>query len=741
MAAKLAKPFNSDRAGIEHGFGDYLRRIAHAQGHERKIRAIDELTAAIVAANATLPFLNRLVETDHHGRRLALEIALRLPLPIPESVCRLLLPALGSGEFGTPLRLNVGIQCLRSLSPLNAAAGDILRALIRGLSPSRAVERLRFIQHRLPGHPQVDRLCSELEKKAAIPCPRCGIRLQRPELVVHLWQQHRLLMEGNRVLEPWRLIANWLGEYAETGKRTLLERGSELAQQLDPDGGLTRVHRLLLSSGLSNEEAQANLTNQAQSRRASLCPHCYALVHQEGEPLPPPLNLSRGRITSHGFAVQVSDQNILTHLYVATPDEVIHEGKEPGRGLTQRGAILLLIGPLVIAAFLAALIIPPTMVAPLTPVALLLLGALGIYLWTRLKRDAASDPTSRAIDCAWQHLVPELQGASSANDRQDFLGSLAVTSIGLGTPRLREPYLEKECKSTLERVVKGNEPSEDLAALRCLEMDDAVRLGRDPLPILAREIGHVLSDLLPIQYAEHLLEAWPDSARDRAQRARLRILVCAKAFESGFETQDLHELGRLSPALGAVYASEDIAGISRLRWLWNVRSTKPWQKQGSATTVFDLARYPALGGQYLEERPDLLLFQPMSAGSGSESGSPILICEEGVVYRNIVIDDPATLIAARPALKGSGFDLIIGKKRLHFGQKPALLERRLEGWIRFLFRELLSGADKIVESGSPGRLRKFRRQKTIQCPECGHSFLALRGDVGLLTDAEAARGS
>jgi hypothetical protein len=272
-------------------------------------------------------------------------------------------------------------------------------------------------------------------------------------------------------------------------------------------------------------------------------------------------------------------------------------------------------------------------------------------------------------------------------------------------------------------------------------MDDAARMDRDPLSILAREVGEVFSVVLPVQYAENLLEAWPDSARDRGQRARLRVLFCARAFESGLEPRDVQELGRLSPALGEISASEDLAGLSRLRWVWESRSKRPWQKQGSATTVFDLARYPALGGQYLEQRPDMLLFQPMSAGRGRESGSPILICEEGVVYRNIVIDDPETTIATRPARKGTGFDLIIGKRRLHFGQKPGLLERRLEGWVRFLFRELLPGATRLVDAGSSTRLRKFRKQKTIQCPECGHSFLALRGDVGLLTDAEAERVS
>lgn len=722
-----------------HAFAGHLRRIAHAQGHERKIRAVGELAAAIVAADAALPFLTRLAGTDRHGKRLALEIALRLPLPLADSICRLLLPMLGNTRFAVPLRFNVGIQCLSSLPQESALAGEVLRALIRKLSPSRAVERLRFIQNRLPAHPQVDRLCGDLEKKAAIPCPRCGLRLQRPELVMHLWQQHRLLMEGNRVLEPWRLIANWLREYADTGESALLERGSELAQQLDPQGGLTRVHRLLLSAGMSNDEAQGNLTKQAQSGRASLCPHCYALVHHEREPLPPPLNVSRGRITSHGYAVEVSDQELFTRIHVATPGHVIVSSREPGLGLTRRGAVLLLVGPLIIAALFVALVISPKVVAPLTPVALILLGALLLYLHLRSRRGTFADPTNRAVDSAWEHIVPEIQRTNPTDEEVDFLASLAVSSIGLGTPQLREPSIERAGKWAMERVARGDLPSEDLTALRCLEMDDAVRQGRDPLPLLAREIGHTLTGTLPLQYAEQLLEAWPDSARDLGQRARLRVLVCARAFESGLEPLDLRDLGRLSPALGATYASEDLVGLSRLRWFWDGRKKRPWKKQGSATTVFDLARYPSLGGQHLEERPDLLLFQAMSAGSDNDAGSPILICEEGVVYRDIVINDPTTTIAARPAMKGGGYDLIIGKERLHFSQKPALLEVRLEGWVKFLFRTALPAAAELVDLGSPARLRKFRKQKTIQCPDCGHAFLALRGDVGLLTDTEEVR--
>ena len=66
---------------IGEKFAEKLRKIAQARGRERRARAIDDLAESVKAANAAEPFLTRLTETDRHGQRLALEIALRLPLP------------------------------------------------------------------------------------------------------------------------------------------------------------------------------------------------------------------------------------------------------------------------------------------------------------------------------------------------------------------------------------------------------------------------------------------------------------------------------------------------------------------------------------------------------------------------------------------------------------------------------------------------------------------------------------
>ena len=449
------------------------------------------------------------------------------------------------------------------------------------------------------------------------------------------------------------------------------------------------------------------------------------------------MSLSRGRITSHGYVVEVSDRLMFTRLHVSTPTEIIHEGPEPDHEMTQRGSVIIQVGPIVLFALMVAILLPLKVFPPLTPVAVMLLLALGLYLRIRLSHGRAGDPTQRAIDHAWSFIVPEMHRPNFRPKDAEFLAGLAVTSIGIGSAELRERSLERACKLTRERLTKRAAHPEEMAALRCLEIDDAMRLGRDPVPLLSDELSAVLAGELPIQYGEQLLETWPNEARNQGQRARLRILLIARAFELGFETRDLTELGRVSIPFGQVYASEDVAGLSRLRWLWDGKTERVWAKNGSATTVFDLARYPALGGEYLEARPDLLLFQLVTVGDEEDGPSPILICESGVVYRNIMIKDPDLFIGVRA--RSSSFELSIGKQKLVFQKDPAFLATRLQGWVRFLYKELLPGARDTASRRTAGKLRSLFRQKTIICPECRNSFLALRGDVGIVTDSKKVR--
>jgi hypothetical protein len=163
-----------------------------------------------------------------------------------------------------------------------------------------------------------------------------------------------------------------------------------------------------------------------------------------------------------------------------------------------------------------------------------------------------------------------------------------------------------------------------------------------------------------------------------------------------------------------------------------------WQRIGSATAVFDLARYPKLAENYLRQRPDLLLFQ---ASGGTDGAAPILVCEEGVVYRDTVITgpNPAIRVRARSLVRGGGYELTIDDQVYRFREDPTLLARRLKGWALFLFKEFLPRARLLTRRTSPQGDRLLR-QKVASCPECRTAFLGLAGEIGLTQVPAAIEG-
>jgi hypothetical protein len=277
-----------------------------------------------------------------------------------------------------------------------------------------------------------------------------------------------------------------------------------------------------------------------------------------------------------------------------------------------------------------------------------------------------------------------------------------------------------------------------LTPLSALRIDDAVTAGADDLPLIADEVGPVFEIALPLDHGERLIKDLRGDPADRTRRARLRVLILARAFAAELEAEDLRTIGRISPTLGAAYASEDRAGLARLRLLWLYRPRRLWQRVGSATTVFDLARYPKLAENYLKERPDLLLFQ---ASGGSDEVAPILICEEGVVYRDAIVTDPDTPIQvrARNLVKGGGYELTVGDRVFRFREDPTLLARRLRGWTLFLFLEFLPRARLLTRRRSE-RGERLLSQKASICPECGKTFLGLTGEIGLAALSAGSEG-
>ena len=99
------------------------------------------------------------------------------------------------------------------------------------------------------------------------------------DMVRHLWEKHRLLMENGRAREPWDVIGQWVSEYLRSSRSDFLDRSCDLAQALDPVGGLARVHRLVLLGGFGRRRgagpaADRSTENNTRRFAPTVMPWC-----------------------------------------------------------------------------------------------------------------------------------------------------------------------------------------------------------------------------------------------------------------------------------------------------------------------------------------------------------------------------------------------------------------------------------------------------------------------------------
>src|SRR5262249_36648624 len=161
----------------------------------------------------------------------------------------------------------------------------------------------------------------------------------------------------------------------------------------------------------------------------------------------------------------------------------------------------------------------------------------------------------------------------------DFLGGLALVSAGRGDPERRRPVLTTTLALTEQAATRGDAAG-PLAALRGLAGHDAVRQGKGPGPLVVAELADCLEGRLPLAYGEALVSDWQTDWWTPGALARLRVLLCDRAFEAGFEVSHLLEIGQSYAALGAVLDVDDPRGLVWLRLLWSMRATAPWDRAG-----------------------------------------------------------------------------------------------------------------------------------------------------------------
>jgi hypothetical protein len=521
----------------------------------------------------------------------------------------------------------------------------------------------------------------------------------------------------------------------------LLERCRIVGRRIDPVNGLTRVYRLLLARGIDDPEARRGLLEDAKLHHAAVCPSCYAAVPVPHELRPFQLVRRAGRLAAGGYSVEVHEDGWRPRLEARTPQRLVFRGPEPGRRWTLRGAVLLFVGPLVGLALVAALVPARWVrVPPVAPVAILLGVALLVYLRVRAAWSAVAPSAERMTEYAWQLLAPALHEGRFVPDDSAFLAGLALAS----RDREGEELLPDMLRWTEKAVAAGEAPPGHLAALRRRHVEVAVARGADGVRLVTDLLARCFEGRLALAFAEHLLDDWRCEWWTPANLARLRVLLCDRAFEAGFEVQNLLDAGRTAPSLGAVLRTDEPHALAALRLLWSLRPGRPWDRCGPVTTVFELAGDPDQAA-LLGKEPDVLLVQEEpdwlvvgDGGQGALGPARILLVTRGVRLQEVLFTEPPPAIEV--LTKSLGYELVLGKHPFRSPDDLEPLALRMERWFRYAFNDFLPATAAALGWQSPDRAAILRAWGAVPCPQCQREVLARVGEIGIGLDEAAGAG-
>jgi hypothetical protein len=702
--------------------------------------AVQAVAAVVAASNPGAALPAALASDDltaaHH---LSLALLARLPPPLDPLLFQPAQSLLLDRRLPAEGQLALAARLLRSVTADDPRAADFLQTLVGGLGKSRSIERLRELERRAGRHPAIDAACARLEDRLRMTCPRCAVEMRRPDMVRHLWEEHRLVLDGRRVRDPRAVIDDWITNYLARPDPELLERCRILGERLDPENGAEEVNRQLLRRGVADPEARAALAQEAAEAHATLCPACFAAVPVAEEVPPFPIAERGGRLSARGYTVDVREKGLFTRLEVRTPTEVVYRGGEPGRWLTLNGAILFLCGPLVLLALVASLTLHhDSVLKGVVGILALALAAYGVALagW-----QAGVPVGMRARHFAWTVLAPHLHAGGLVADDAALLAGLADVCTGDGYGSLRSALLPVLLARTERAVVKGQAPPGFLAPLLRLSVEDSAA-GTDPVPAVARLVARCFEGKLPLTVAERLLGDWRADWWTAGNLARLRVLLCDRAFAAGFEVRNLVDAGENSPALADVLGTNDLSGLAALRLLWSMRASRPWDRCGPAQTAFELAEDVAYA-PLLERHPDVLLYQQeprwqvvADAGTGKMGPAEILVTLGGVRLQEVEFVTTPQMVEVRG--KSQGDDLLLGWALFRGPQPLDELAERMERWFRFTFHDFLPLTRAAGHWHPPDRVAVLLARGTVPCQECGVSLLPRVGEVGLALDDKTA---
>ena len=374
----------------------------------------------------------------------------------------------------------------------------------------------------------------------------------------------------------------------------------------------------------------------------------------------------------------------------------------------------------------------------LTLLVLAVIGHVLVRLVWRIRKPAGR----RVLEYAWRYLAPHLHAKGFHLEDSAFLAGLARLHERTSAADPPPEEVTRCVRFTEQAVKRGEAPTGHLAALCRLQIERSrSKRGRSGAAGGAW-LERCFTGRLPLAFAQQMLEDWETAWWTAGALARLRILLCDRAFEAGFEVRSLLDAGQNAPALGGVLKTEAPLPLAGLRLLWSLRATRPWDRLGEVHTAFEMAENPDYN-DVLAELFGVLLWQEdrgciVAADGGRKkmAAASIQLTATGVWLQDVLFSIPPRSSEVR--LKSIGSEMVLG---LHTFRSPSDLDplsRQMERWFRYAFHEFLPEIERVLTWQSPDRAAILRAWGAVPCPECRRPLLPRAGEVGIALD-EASR--
>ena len=707
----------------------WLYQFIKEANNEQRGAIITAIAEVLVAAGAVDRYLPLFAGANKNsswvllGQLVILELCARRTGILPAQQLPLITPLLDLKELPRRTRENAILGLLRSVGKDQTVAVDLLHAYIAQSGKKRGIEKLHKLEQRF-GHAQaIDVVTQELDNETRMSCPRCPTELRKKDMVGHLWDKHRLVLDGERVREPWRVIEDWIVDYGLEKDPQVLQRCRELAIKDDPQTGLARLQRALYRRGLRDSEILNEMRASAKARKSTLCPHCCAMIAIENTLVIAPLTLTNSTLKGFGYQLEASEGGLFPTLVVESPDTILFRDREPGRWLTRAGGAVFIFLPflLILGVILSQAIDHEHRFL------------LGFSLATGLGLFAAGFvfllwPTppplqGRLVAAAWRLLIPDMLREEMGRREWSFLYGLAEISEKLPN-KLNQELLLDCCEQASEAG------KTDPAALACLtalsrcylaDLRDGVE---DPFDFVQTLAGECFKGKLPLPFLGDLLANFDGphrSAWSKCDLNRLPILIAHQAFSADVDIEDWLNLGRAFPILNAVLTLENRWHWLQFHALWTKRLLVPWDSAGSAATMLDLATKPAPVEELLTHYPDVLLYVAKLS---------LVVGTKGVWIEGMCVTSYQAGTDVTAERIGGGFEIQIGSQRIRCAENPRPYLEPMKRWLRWYFLEFVPSVAHAPRPLTESRHRMWQLGKVI-CPECSRPLVPCLGDLGV----------